>query len=660
MTAALRPIWTVRDSTLLYNLDGWGSPYFHINPHGHVSVNLASVNFEDGQAAIRDRTGRDCKEDRDRHVDLYELVRELQLSGRQLPLLIHFDDIVADRLRRLAGSFQTAISRMGYPNCYRGLYPVKVNQQRHLVEAVVEFGRDFDFGLEVGSKPELAIALATCQTPGRFVVCNGYKDRSYIEMALLGQRLGHRVAIVLEHFRELELVLAAAADLGIEPLLGVRAKLWERSSGHWSQSVGERAKFGLDTAAILAVVNRLEAAGMLSSLQLLHYHIGSQVAKLETHARAAVEATEIFAQLARLGAPMQYLDVGGGLSVDYDGSRSQTYSSCGYSLADYAATIAETVLRTCNRHNIDAPVLMSESGRASVTHQSVLVFDVVGTKSLVSTPSVEASPASTSVLVRELLCLRDRIPSQSLLADYRQAGDIKQEALLQFGRGELSLADRAEVERLYWSCCQQLLRCLQQMSTDRPEAIGLRELEPMLAQMYCCNFSVFQSLPDSWAIDQIFPVMPIHRLDEQPTVAATIADLTCDSDGNLDRFVGAEGQITSVLPLHTIADGEPYYIGVFLTGSYQEILGDLHNLFGDTNAVHVRWDGEGATVVHSLRQDSVADVMAYVHFEDREAIDRVRQTAERARHNGNITAPEARQIVAQFAAHLHSSTYLQD
>ena len=641
-TVTTQSPWGINDSQALYNIGGWGAPYFQVNQQGHVEV----------QVPLRSH----------RPLDLPELVQDLQAQGLQLPLLVHFDDIVADRQRQLFEAFQTAISACDYPQPYRAVYPVKVNQQRHIVETVAEFGDRYGFGLEAGSKPELAIALSTMQ-PGRGeIVCNGYKDRSYVQLALMAQQLGHRVIIVLENPRELAIVLSVADEMQVRPLLGVRAKLWERSSGHWSQSVGVRAKFGLSTAAILQVLERLRQRDLLDCLQLLHYHIGSQVATVETHARAVREAAQIFVRLAKAGAPMTYLDVGGGLSVDYDGSRSSVHSSCEYAVGDYASTIVTTVRQVCRSQGIAPPVLMSESGRATVSHQSVLIFDVLGAHA-VGAEQVNVG-ADAAPVVRHMAELRDRIPSDSLLADFRQVGDFKQEALQQFAQGELSLADRSLVEQLYWNCCQKVWARVQELEPENPEAIGLRELEPLMATMYYGNFSVFQSLPDSWAIDQIFPVMPIHRLDEQPTVSATLVDLTCDSDGNLERFVGTDGHISSVLPLHNLdePEGEPYWIGVFLTGAYQEILGDLHNLFGDTDVAHIRWDDseeKGYRVNRIELGDRLSDVLGYVHFNADRASQRVQGLAEIALAEGKISASTAAQISDGFRAQLQATTYLR-
>ncbi|MGK7907805.1 MAG: biosynthetic arginine decarboxylase [Synechococcus sp.] len=658
MTAAIRPCWSIQDSKALYNLKGWGAPYFQVNELGNVEVVTSDAAIatkpEVISGAVSDKY--DSTVALGQPLDLAKLVSDLTNQGLQLPLLVHFDDILADRQRRIYEAFADVISGCGYPQPYRGLYPVKVNQQRHIVEAVAEFGQRYGFGLEAGSKPELAIALTTLQPGDGEIVCNGYKDRNYIQLALMAQMLGHRAIVVLENIRELDVVLQVANEMQVRPLLGVRAKLWERSNGHWSQSVGERAKFGLNTAALLSVVERLRQENLLDCLQLLHFHIGSQVATVENHQRAVLEAARIFVHLADLGAPMAYLDVGGGLSIDYNGSKSAAHSSCSYSLEEYARTIVATVKEVCERHQVAAPILMSESGRATVSHQSVLIVDVLGISSVgATTVQVESG---TAAVVHRLAQLQDRIPRTSLLADFREVGELKHEALKLFSQGNLSLQERSQVEQLYWNCCQRLWDCVQNSAADNPEAIGLRELEPLMATMYYGNFSVFQSLPDSWAIDQVFPVMPIHRLDEEPTESATLVDLTCDSDGNLDRFVGPEGRISSVLPLHPL-NGDPYWIGVFLTGAYQEILGDLHNLFGDTDVVHIRRESHGYRVDRMELGDRLTDVLGYVHFDGEEMVEKFDTTVEQACLGGTLTAEGASWLRRTFRTQLQATTYLQ-
>jgi arginine decarboxylase len=638
MVTLTRSPWTVQDSAKLYRIGGWGDPYFHINEAGHVAV--APQGF--------DR--------RSKGIDLYALVRDLQARGVQLPMLIRFPDIVADRIKRLCSSFQQAIDQFGYPGVYRGVYPVKVNQQRHLVEEVVKHGRDYAFGLEAGSKPELLIALATLDTPGSLLICNGYKDRDYIETALLSRQMGQETIIVLERMHELTLVLEVAQQLGIRPVIGVRAKLAAQGMGRWGSSAGDRAKFGLTIPEILEVVEALRAAGMLECLQLLHYHIGSQVAAVSVHGRAVREATRLFAELAHLGASMCYLDMGGGLGIDYDGSQSTAATSQSYTLEDYALTLVQTVLTTCQENHVTPPTLITESGRALMSHQSVLVMDVMGINQVTVEPVPEI--AAEHPIVQAFQDLLRQISPETLVADFRYAQDLKEQALRDFTAGSLTMGERAVMERLFWNVCAELQRVAH--SSDPTSPIR-EELDHLLASIYYCNFSVFQSVPDSWAIDQVFPIMPIHRLDEEPEQRGILADLTCDSDGKIAHFIGENGHTHASLPLHTWDPDQPYILGVFLGGAYQEILGDLHNLFGDTNAVHIQLnpDGEGYRVVQVVKGDTVSEVLRYVQYNSEDLLERIHHATEAALQAKRISLQEAYSLQSHFEHNLRAYTYLR-
>ncbi len=639
MPTLTRSPWTLRDSEKLYRISGWGDPYFRINAAGHVEVTPQGLQQQEPG------------------IDLYHLVTDLVARGLQLPLLIRFPEIVADRMRRICESFQQAIERFGYPNVYRGVYPVKVNQQRHLVEEVVKHGRPYHFGLEAGSKPELLIALALLDTPGALLICNGYKDRDFMETALLAQRLGRTPIIVLERLQELELVLQAAEHLGIDPLLGVRAKLSAQGSGRWGTSAGDRAKFGLTATEILQVVERLEEVGKLHCLRLLHYHIGSQISMVSVHGRAVREASQIYIELVKLGAPMGYLDVGGGLGVDYDGSQSTSHFSQSYSLEDYAATVVQTVLTALQPHGIQPPVLVTESGRALMSHQSVLVFDVQDVNAASPYP-MPTQLTSDAEVIQKLNQLYYEIRPETLVADYRRCQELKEAALRQFTEGSLSLRERAEVERLFWNCSDKICTlAYEQHQAGQPVAVDLLDLDEMLASIYYGNFSLFQSLPDSWAIDQVFPIMPIHRLDEEPRQWATLADLTCDSDGKINRFFGEDGQITSVLPLHD-PNGQPYLLGVFLGGAYQEILGDLHNLFGDTNAVHIRTRPGGYQVTQVIKGDTIGEVLSWVQYNSEDLVETLHHATEAALQRGQISLAQARALQQHFEDNLRAYTYL--
>ncbi len=645
MPTLTRSPWTVQDSETLYRITGWGASYFHINAAGHVEVTPLGQQLKSLDSSLAG-------------IDLYHLVADLQARGLQLPLLIRFPDIVADRIRLVCESFNQAIEQFGYPSVYRGVYPVKVNQQRHLVEEVVAHGRPYHFGLEAGSKPELLVCLANLNTPGALLICNGYKDREYIETALLAQRLGQTPIIVVEQIHELTLVIQIAKQLGIAPILGIRAKLASQGMGRWGTSTGDKAKFGLTANQILEAITLLQNAEMLDCLQLLHYHIGSQISTVSVHGRAVREASQLYVELSRLGAPMGYLDIGGGLGIDYDGSQSTAHTSQAYSLEDYAATVVQTVFTTCKDYNVAPPVLVTESGRAIMSHQSVLVMDVLSsaTNTLGSLPTVSDVDAP---VVHHLNNLYFEIDPDTLIANYRQAHDLKDQALRLFTDGHLSLQERAQVERLYWNCCDKICNlAYEQMQVTGRDHIGLADLDELLASTYYCNFSLFQSVPDSWAIDQVFPVMPIHRHLEEPRFWGTLADLTCDSDGKINRFFDDEGKIASVLPLHEPND-QPYLLGIFLGGAYQEILGDLHNLFGDTNAVHIQLQDGGYRVTQVIKGDTVSEVLKYVQYDSEDLIESIHHATETALQQRRISLSEARLLQSHFEGMLLSYTYLR-
>ncbi|MGQ9864708.1 MAG: biosynthetic arginine decarboxylase [Pseudanabaenaceae cyanobacterium] len=627
-------LWTVRDSEALYRMEGWGEPYFSINQAGHITVSPHG-----------DRGG--C-------VDLYELVQDLQRRGLRLPLLIRFSDILADRIERLNACFARAIARYNYAGVYRGVYPVKVNQQRHLVEEVVEYGKPYQFGLEAGSKPELLIALSLLRTPGALLICNGYKDAEFIETALLSRRLGQNPIVVIEQLEEVELVIAAAGKLGIAPVVGVRAKLNTKASGHWEDSAGERAKFGLRLWEILAVWERLQAAGLGDALQLLHFHIGSQVSSIGAIKDAIREAAQIYTELVRLGAPMGYLDVGGGLAVDYDGSKTNFAASKNYSMQNYAYDVVAGIKDACTQKQVPVPTIVSESGRAIASHQSVLVFEVLGSGAVARGP-LPAPAADDPLPIVNLYETLANLTPETYQECYHDAEQFRDEVIAAFGLGYLSLPQRVKAERLYGECCDRILAIARQQDYVPDD---LEDLEKAATVPYYANFSVFQSLPDSWAIDQLFPIVPIHRLDEEPTVRATLADLTCDSDGRIDRFIDLK-DVKPYLELHPLRPGEPYYIGVFLNGAYQEILGDLHNLFGDTDAVHIHVGPGGYKVEHAIAGDAMADVLRYVQYDRQAMVESIRRATEQALQQKQMTIEEARRLVETYEGCLSGYTYLR-
>jgi arginine decarboxylase len=628
------PKWTIEDSEELYRIRGWGEPYFAINAAGRVTVSP--------------------KGDRGGSLDLYELVKGLRLRNLELPLLIRFPDILADRIERLNACFAKAIARYSYPGVYRGVFPVKCNQQRHLVEALVQFGKPYQFGLEAGSKPELLIALAELTTPGALTICNGYKDREYIETAILATRLGHQCIIVLEQPEEVLLVIEVSRQLGIKPIVGVRAKLSSKGVGRWGHSSGDGAKFGLSIPEIIDAIEHLKTAQMLDCLQLLHFHIGSQISSIGTIKDAIREASQIYVELANLGANMQYLDVGGGLAVDYDGSKTNFPASKNYNIQNYANDIVAEVKEACEEKNLPAPTLISESGRAIASHQSVLIFNVLGSSEAPNSIPIP-SPEKEHLIIRNLYETYNAIDLETYQESYHDAIQFKEEAISLFSFGYLSIRERAKAEELYWACCRKIHGLVKQQESDIPK--DLEQLKDIFASIYYVNLSVFQSAPDSWAIEQLFPILPIHRLDEEPTERATLADLTCDSDGRIDRFIDRLN-VKSALELHALEAKEPYYLGMFLAGAYQEIMGNLHNLFGDTNTVHIKLTPGGYEIEHVVKGDTMTEVLGYVQYDAEDLLESVRRQSEIALKAGKISLTESQLLLKNYERSLRSYTYL--
>lgn len=633
---AVEERWTVADSAALYQVKGWGEPYFSINQRGRVQVSPL------GKAGAT--------------IDLLELVESLKQREIGLPFLIRFPDILRDRIERLHECFATAIARYDYPSHYRGVYPVKCNQQRHIVQDLVQFGQAYHFGLEAGSKPELMIAIAMLEPhlhQETLLICNGYKDRHYIETALLATQLGHRAIIVVEQPEELDLALEASQVLGIRPLLGVRAKLASRGIGRWGSSSGDRAKFGLTIPQILRIVETLRDADMLDCLQLLHYHIGSQLSSISVVKAAIREASHIYGELVKLGAQMGYLDVGGGLAVDYSGSKNNFPSSKNYNMQNYANDVVATVKDTCEEKNIAAPVLVSESGRAIASHQGILIFEALGSSEV--NPILPPKPDYKEHLVlRNLREAYNTITPENYQETYHDAVEFKDEAISLFNLGYLSLGDRAHAEELYWSCCQKIFSIIQHQDSI-PE--DFEELWQNMASLYYVNLSIFQSVPDSWAIDQLFPIMPIHRLDERPTKRGILADLTCDSDGRINRFIDHKTESKNLLELHA-NNGKPYYLGLFLMGAYQEIMGNLHNLFGDTHVVHVRLTEEGYHLEQLVQGDTIKEVLQYVQYDVEDLLETMRCRTEKALSEKRLTIQQSQLLINHYRQSLNSYTYL--
>lgn len=627
--------WTTDDSLDLYGVPRWGAGYFHVNTQGHIEVR---PHGEQGSA-----------------IDLPALVRDLERRELRTPLLIRFSDVLAHRLRALTGSFQQAIHECGYQGRYRGVYPIKVNQQRHVVEEIIQFGREFGVGLEAGSKPELLVALATLDSPDALIICNGYKDRAYIETALLAQRLGRTPIIVIDRFHELELIIKTSRELGIKPHIGIRGRLSARGAGKWMASTGNRSKFGLSPAEIVDSVDRLRSEDMIDCLELLHFHIGSQITAIRAHKEALQEVSRIFVGLRGLGADsLRRIDVGGGLGVDYEGNRSDSHSSVNYSMQEYANDVVATIQEACDASGTPHPDIVTESGRALVAHHSVLIFDVLG----VTEMRTERKPAplekDAPKVLHDFVDVIATLEKGSIQEAHHDALQIREEADSLFSLGHLDIRDRGQAERHFQYCCERILHAVRDLSSIPDD---LSNLETDLADTYYGNFSVFQSAPDHWAVKQLFPVMPIHRLDEEPTRRGVFADLTCDSDGKIDRFIGVGGE-KNALELHPLGD-DRYYIGVFLVGAYQEILGDLHNLFGDTDAVHVRLEEDGAySVEHVVEGDDVSEVLQYVQYDVPSLVEKVRRSIESALRRGDISLEESARLRKHFEQGLRDYTYL--
>ena len=626
--------WGAEAAEAAYHVDAWGADYFRVAEGGQVEV------------APQGSSGS-C-------IGLHDLVEDLRRRGYHLPLLVRFPEILNHRLLALNSAFGRAISEYGYLGGYRPVFPIKVNQQRDILEDLLPYGRGVQMGLEVGSKPELLVALAYHDEPGGLIVCNGYKDRAYIETALLAQQLGRSPVLVIDRFQELDMVLEVAQDLGVTPNIGVRSRLCAKGSGRWNESGGSRSKFGLSASEIVRVISRLRASDQLATLKLLHFHIGSQIAEIRAIKAALREATRIFVELHRMGAELSYIDVGGGLGVDYDGSRSSTNSSINYSLQEYANDVVAEIQQVCDTAGVPHPIIISESGRAMAAHHSVLLFDVVGDT------QAHLSSSPDEVGEDDVTCIRDlheawvNTDLERCVETYHDALHAHEEALSLFSLGYLDLATRAQAEDLFRAVC---LRVRRFMAALDPQPEELQDLDRSLSDTYFCNFSVFQSVPDSWAVDQLFPVMPIHRLNERPSRRGTLADLTCDSDGRVHRFIAPDGG-KHALELHA-SDGRPYVLGMFLVGAYQETLGDLHNLFGDTHAVHVRLDERaGYQIDRVVAGDTVQDVLGYVRYSRDDLMEKIRRAGEGASRRGELTAEEVEVLLRRFEAGLTDYTYL--
>ena len=627
--------WTVDDSKELYNMVGWGTSYFGINDKGDVYVTPCKDNTQ---------------------IDIRDVMDELALRDITPPVLLRFPDILDNRIEKTSSCFEKAAKAYDYQGESFVIYPIKVNQMQPVVEEIISHGRKFNLGLEAGSKPELhAVIAVQCQSDS-LIICNGYKDQSYIELALLAQKMGKRIFIVVEKLNEIDIISKAAKKLGVRPNLGVRIKLASSGSGKWEESGGDASKFGLTSSELLAALEKLEKLNMKDCLKLIHFHIGSQITKIRRIQTALREASQFYIQLHKMGYDVEFVDCGGGLGVDYDGTRSSnSESSVNYSIQEYVNDCLYTFVEAANANGIHHPNLITESGRSLSAHHSVLVIDVLETASLPEMNEEFEPENGAHKLVKDLYEIWDNLNPRSMMEDWHDAEQIREEALDLFSHGMVDLQTRAEIERMYWSVCREI-NSMAKTLKHQPEE--LKKLDKLLADKYFCNFSLFQSLPDSWAIDQLFPIVPLQRLNERPTRSATIQDITCDSDGKIANFV-TNRNISHILPVHTVRKNEPYYLGVFLVGAYQEILGDMHNLFGDTNAVHISVKDGKYSIDQIFDGETVEEVLSYVQDKPKER-DRQRErwVTKRVKKDKN-SLEEGKEFLSNYRSGLYGYTYLE-
>ncbi len=627
--------WTIEDSKELYNISGWGTSYFGINDNGNVYVSP-------------------CKNET--RIDLRQVMDELALRDVTPPVLLRFPDILDNRIEKTASCFKKAAEEYNYKAQNFIIYPIKVNQMQPVVEEIISHGRKFNLGLEAGSKPELhAVIAVQCQSDS-LIICNGYKDQSYIELALLAQKMGKRIFIVVEKLNELETIARAAKKLNVKPNLGIRIKLASSGSGKWEESGGDASKFGLTSAELLKALKILDDKGMHDCLRLIHFHIGSQITKIRRIQTALREAAQFYVQLHKMGYNVDFVDCGGGLGVDYDGTRSSSSeSSVNYSLQEYVNDCIYQFVEAADKNGIPHPNLITESGRSLTAHHSVLVIDVLETASLPEMPEEFEAKENDHQLVKDLYDIWDNLNSRSMLEDWHDAEQIRDEALDLFSHGLVDLKTRAEIESMYWSVCHEINTLTKQLKHIPDE---LRGLDKLLADKYFCNFSLFQSLPDSWAIDQLFPIMPIQRLNERPTRNATLQDITCDSDGKIANFVTSHVN-SHVLPLHVHKKNETYYLGVFLIGAYQEILGDMHNLFGDTNAVHISVKNGTYSIDQIIDGETVEEVLDYVQYNPKKLVRQLEIWVTKSVKEGKISLEEGKEFLSNYRSGLYGYTYLE-
>jgi arginine decarboxylase len=629
--------WDVEAAISTYNVDGWGTGYFSVNPAGNAEVR-----------PLQEKGGA---------IDILEVVNEARNRGLGFPLVIRFQDLLRHRVESVNCAFKRAIEEFGYKNNYRGVFPIKVNQLREVIEEIVDAGQEFHFGLEAGSKPELVAALAMHKDPESLIICNGYKDRAFIRIALLGRKLGKKVVIVVEKLEELEQAIRASKEVGVEPHIGIRVRLYSKGSGKWSPSAGENAKFGLDTTSLVAASEMLKAAGLSHCFKLVHFHVGSQVPDISTIKRAVREAARYYAKLAKLGHDLGYLDVGGGLGVDYDGSRSDFDSSTNYSLQEYANDVVWNIMDVCDSEGVPHPAIVNEGGRAIVAHHSVLVVEAFSSIEK-TTGKLKVDVAETDhKLVRDILDVKQRLKRGNRLESLHDIQQIKEEAQQTFTLGLLDLESKAKIDSVYWQLAQQIVNMHRGLRYV-PEEI--KELETSLGDQYICNFSVFQSLLDHWALGQLFPIMPIHRLNTPPDRNGMLVDITCDSDGKVSKFIDLQ-DVKYTLPLHRITPGEIYYLGVFMVGAYQDIMGDLHNLFGRVTEAHVFLDPDeesGWYIEEVIEGSTIGEVLAMTQWDKVELMRLLKTQVDGAIKGDRLKPNDAMKLLSDYERLLNEYTYL--
>lgn len=627
--------WTIEDSNELYNISGWGTSYFGINDKGDMYVTPCKDNVE---------------------IDLHDVMDELALRDVTPPVLLRFPDILDNRIEKTWSCFKKASDEYGFKGENFIIYPIKVNQMQPVVEEIISHGRKFNLGLEAGSKPELhAVIAVQCQSDS-LIICNGYKDQSYIELALLAQKMGKRIFIVVEKLNELEIIGKAAKKLNVKPNLGIRIKLASSGSGKWQESGGDASKFGLTSSELLTALEILDKKGMKDCLRLIHFHIGSQITKIRRIQTALKEASQFYIQLHKMGYNVDFVDCGGGLGVDYDGTRSpNSESSVNYSIQEYVNDCIYTFVEAADRNNIPHPNIITESGRSLSAHHSVLVIDVLETASLPEMNEEYEPTDSSHKLVKDLYEIWDNLNPRTMLEDWHDAEQIREDALDLFEHGLVDLKTRAEIERMYWSVCREINSIAKRLKHVPEE---LKGLDKLLADKYFCNFSLFQSLPDAWAIDQIFPIVPLQRLNERPTRSATLQDITCDSDGKIANFV-TNRNISNILPVHALRKNEPYYLGVFLVGAYQEILGDMHNLFGDTNAAHITVKDGRYHIDQIIDGETVEEVLEYVQYNPKKLVRQLEMWVTKSVKQGKISLEEGKEFLSNYRSGLYGYTYLE-